>query len=91
MPKISNPGAGGASSTGAGGGRPGGGIEGLFGGQLGGVKLKKTVTVEKTMFAKGEGEVSKKKMHRCKEGKRSLSKLLDFPGDVGMCLFIFYI
>ena len=53
-------------------------------GQLGGVKLKKSTTVEKTMFRKNEGAVSTRavKQSAPSDGRRALSKLIDFPGDV---------
>ena len=52
-------------------------------GQLGGIKLKKTVVAEKTMFAKSEGAVTAKTSGKdaAQDGRRALSKLVDFPGD----------
>jgi ankyrin repeat protein len=66
-------------------------------GQLGSIKLKKTTTVEKTMFNKAEGTGAsaggekeaaqaalKAKLAAQAEAdpRRALSKLVDFPGDV---------
>jgi ankyrin repeat protein len=52
-------------------------------GQLGGVKLKKSKMVEKSMFNKTEGKVSAGSTAKAKgDGRRALSKLIDFPGDV---------
>jgi hypothetical protein len=61
----------------------------LFGslgaGGLGGVKLKKTDTVLKTMFRAGEGQV---KVDNTtgesvpKDPRKALRKLIDFPGDL---------
>ena len=60
----------------------------LFG-QMGTIKLKKTNTVEKNMFKKHEGDVTKEGAARAllkskvenKDARRPLSKLVDFPGD----------
>ena len=68
-------------------------------GQLGGVTLKKTKTVERSMFKKSEGSSStsnsksggssssssssdSSSSSSRGDGRRALSKLLDFPGDV---------
>ncbi len=64
----------------------GGGIGGL-GGLLGGVKLKKTTTVVKTMFRAGEGSVTDKTGSGSSaavdtDPRKALSKLIDFPGDL---------
>mmetsp|Transcript_17090 Transcript_17090/g.35186 ORF Transcript_17090/g.35186 Transcript_17090/m.35186 type:complete len:396 (-) Transcript_17090:49-1236(-) len=64
----------------------GGGVPGLLGG-IGGIKLKKTVTKEKTMFSKTEGKagtagVGSKTATELSDGRKALSKLIDFPGDV---------
>ncbi len=52
-------------------------------GQLGGVKLKKTETVEKTMFKKTEGNTAAGAAATVASGDKriALSKLVDFPGD----------
>jgi ankyrin repeat protein len=56
----------------------------LFG-ALGGVKLKKTNTVLKTMFKPGEGKAGAGAAASSgpKDVRRALSKLVDFPGDLG--------
>ena len=52
-------------------------------GALGGVKLKKTETVEKTMFKKSEGaNTGAVAGSAAGDGRKALSKMLDFPGDV---------
>ena len=54
-------------------------------GMIGSVNLKKTKTVEKTMFAKHEGGLKNAKAKDAaepKDGRKALSKLIDFPGDV---------
>ena len=64
----------------------GGGLAGL-----GGIKLRKTHTVERTMFKKTEGQVTNTASAtsaattagpKDKDKRTSLSKLVDFPGDV---------
>ena len=57
-------------------------------GQIGAVKLKKTTTAVKTMFNASEGRVGNASLQGTKDatsssdGRRALSKLVDFPGDV---------
>ena len=57
-------------------------------GGLGGVKLKKTKTAVKTMFNASEGNVNSttnvgtSNATETSDGRRALSKLVDFPGDV---------
>mmetsp|Transcript_1594 Transcript_1594/g.3509 ORF Transcript_1594/g.3509 Transcript_1594/m.3509 type:complete len:388 (-) Transcript_1594:52-1215(-) len=56
-------------------------------GQIGAVKLKKTTTAVKTMFNASEGKVGtslvgSKDATNTADGRRALSKLVDFPGDV---------
>jgi ankyrin repeat protein len=60
-------------------------------GQLGGVKLKKTKTVVKTMFndtegrvvgSSGDGLASVRRKPMSGDGRKALSKTIDFPGDV---------
>lgn len=62
-----------------------GGVGGGLGGLLGGVKLKKTVVVEKTMFSKQAGDssftASVASAVESSDKRRALSKLIDFPGD----------
>ena len=79
---------GGAGAIGVGGGG--------LGGLLGGVKLKKTNTVLKTMFASGEGKTqveggssesaaaaaAKQQSRASNDGRKALSKMIDFPGDL---------
>lgn len=50
-------------------------------GHLGGVKLKKTVTTEKTMFAPQKKRLPSD-VAKATNGRTPLSKLVDFPGDV---------
>ncbi len=52
-------------------------------GMIGGVQLKKTETKVKSMFNKSEGTVTAgaKEMAKTGDGRRALSKLIDFPGD----------
>mmetsp|Transcript_14340 Transcript_14340/g.43034 ORF Transcript_14340/g.43034 Transcript_14340/m.43034 type:complete len:292 (-) Transcript_14340:254-1129(-) len=54
-------------------------------GQLGGIKLKKTTTTVKTMFRAGEGgtgtATATAGATQSADGRRALSKLIDFPGD----------
>jgi ankyrin repeat protein len=60
-----------------------GGIGGIGG--IGGVKLKKTKTAVKTMFNASEGStnnVGTANATETSDGRRALSKLVDFPGDV---------
>ncbi|GMI09804.1 hypothetical protein TrVE_jg7398 [Triparma verrucosa] len=63
-----------------------GGLGGIGG--LGGVKLKKTKTAVKTMFNASEGNVNSttnvgtSNATETSDGRRALSKLVDFPGDV---------
>jgi hypothetical protein len=58
-----------------------GGLGGLSG--LSAVKLKKRVTEEKGMFKKSEGLYKSEGMIAgLKDGRRALSKLIDFPGDI---------
>ncbi|KAJ1454971.1 ankyrin repeat-containing domain protein [Pelagophyceae sp. CCMP2097] len=52
-------------------------------GLLGGVKLKKTKTTERTMFKAGEGATTAGATVAPSDGRRALSKLVDFPGDIG--------
>lgn len=52
-------------------------------GLLGAVKLKKTTTVEKKMFRAGEGATTATAASsKATDGRRALSKLVDFPGDL---------
>jgi len=51
-------------------------------GALGGVKLKKTQTVERTMFKKSEGTSTGAVAAAGGDGRKALSKMLDFPGDM---------
>jgi ankyrin repeat protein len=58
-------------------------------GQIGGVKLKKTKTVEKTMFKKSEGTSTtstgtgaSSSSSITSDKRKALSKFIDFPGDV---------
>jgi ankyrin repeat protein len=62
-----------------------GGPCGLLSG-IGGIKLKKIVTKEKTMFSSSEGNVGQgagsATATSLSDGRKALSKLVDFPGDV---------
>lgn len=49
---------------------------------LGGVKLKKTNTAVKSMFKAGEGATTAKATAPSGDGRKALSKLVDFPGDL---------
>ena len=63
-------------------GGAGGGLAGL---SLGGVKLKKTTTVVKTMFRADEGTVKAGAVAAAavsQDPRKALSKLIDFPGDL---------
>ena len=65
----------------------GGGLGGGLLGGIGGIKLKKVETKEKTMFSKSEGKVGSagagsKTATSLSDGRKALSKLVDFPGDV---------
>jgi ankyrin repeat protein len=68
---------------GGGGDGNGNGLGGLFSG----VKLKKTTTVLKTMFSAGEGKTTgdqqqlQQQQQAPSDGRKALSKLIDFPGD----------
>ena len=65
----------------------GGGLGGGLLGGIGGIKLRKVSTSEKTMFSKSEGKISSSLSGSTlattlTDGRKALSKLVDFPGDV---------